>query len=223
MSSRALSVVPDPEQEVSIVAAVVEEVHDLPASPIEGELPVASSPLESGSSTAPAFWCVGAHGGAGATTLAQLWAPAGDAGQVWPAAEEFTTCVVVCRSTMTGLDAAHSVVLQGQRDDRTGCTVLGVVVIADSPGKLSKPLKQKISVLAELSTLWHIGYEHGIRDHLPHELATWIPSPEAESPKKRRKKQGVTEEVPVEVARVGHEVFLAAYQAVKATDSKEED
>lgn len=216
MIARALSIVPDRENDHGPVPP--------PAStgahtPPVGELPVATESLASREETAPAFWCVAAHGGAGATTLSHLWAPAGDAGQRWPAADEYTTCVVVCRSTMSGLDAAHSVILQAERTDELGCTLLGVVVVADAPGKVSKPLKQKLAVLEELATLWHIDYHPGLREHLPHDLATWEPTPEAVAVKKRRKIPPVTEEVPAQVADIGHAIFLAAYQAAKDTDT----
>lgn len=215
MIARALSIVPDQAVDRGSVAPPA-PVGD--RTPTVGDLPVATTSLAAGEGAAPAFWCVAAHGGAGATTLAHMWAPAGDAGQRWPAADEFTGCVVVCRSTMTGLDAAHSVILQAERDEQLGCTLLGVVVIADAPGKVSKALKQKLTVLEELTTLWHLDYHLGVRDHLPHELATWVPTQETAATKRRRKLPPVTEEVSAQVADLGRDIFLAAYQAAKTTD-----
>lgn len=215
MNARALSVVPDQFNDHGAAAPpATGGVHTPPV----GELPVATESLSAVGDTAPAFWCVAAHGGAGATTLSHLWAPAGDAGQCWPAADEYTGCVVVCRSTMTGLDAAHSVILQAERDGQLGCTLLGVVVIADAPGKVSKALKQKLTVLEELATLWHLDYHLGVRDHLPHELATWAPTQKSAATKRRRKLPPVTEEVAAQVADIGRDIFLAAYQAAKTTD-----
>ena len=104
-------------------------------------LPEASAPLweiepvaDDTASFPPAFWFVGAHGFAGGSTLAAMMAPAGDAGCMWPVHDAYPLCVIVARSTMAGLERAHHVVLQGIREIEP-VTVLGIAVVADTPGK----------------------------------------------------------------------------------------
>ncbi|MEZ2190075.1 hypothetical protein [Corynebacterium sp. CCM 9204] len=77
-------------------------------------LPVADEPLVLADTwqTAPAVWLVDAHGDAGVTSLSHVWEPMGDAGQTWPGTDEHPWCVVVRRSTKTGLEKAHQAVFR---------------------------------------------------------------------------------------------------------------
>ena len=162
----------------------------------------------------PVIWAVAAHGGAGASTLAKVLAPVGDAGQQWPVLDEFPFCVVVCRSTRSGLDAAHLVVLQAHSGHAGSCQVLGVVVIADAPGKTPKSLVRREKLIEDLTTVWRVPYIPGFRECENEELAVWIPSRERgeEKSKRRSKKIDVTEEVPVVLRDLGDIMFKQAFE-----------
>ena len=164
------------------------------------------------SSFSPAFWFVGAHGGAGCTTLAALVAPGGDAGQQWPIFDDHPLCVVVARATVLGLERAHQVLLQGLREVEN-VTILGVVVVNDTPGKLPTEIKHKLEILAPLVQIWHINYFPAIRLLLPEVLAQWRPLCEIDRTRKGRKLP-ITRQVPLPVVQVGEEIFSAAQDAV---------
>ncbi len=136
----------------------------------------------------PLVWFVGAHGGAGVTSLAHAIAAAGDAGRRWPAADRYPWCVVVSRSTLAGLEAAHDAVLQAKAGLAGGCQVLGLAVVADAPGGYSSVVEEKIRVLTKLTpNLWEIAYQPWWRDHLPSEIPSWDPhDPVPDAPVKKR-------------------------------------
>jgi hypothetical protein len=119
----------------------------------------------------PAWLFVAAHGGSGAALLARLsWQPykaaveAGTAGRsaedlafgvtagrAWPnpALEPTNSVVVVCQTTMRGLAWARDLAAQYL----SGCVpaglrLLGVVTIADQPGRLPPPLAAARGLLA---------------------------------------------------------------------------
>lgn len=163
---------------------------------------------EDRASWAPAFWLVAAHGGAGASTLSQMWAPAGDAGNLFPALDASPLVVIVCRPSKTGLEAAHHAVLQVLADEAGQCQLVGVVCVADSAGKLPKPLAQKLRVIEEVTRVWHVPYMQSLRITDTDDLAVWNPDdPPIEKPKKKRP---VTTAVPHTIAAVGREIFTAA-------------
>ena len=173
------------------------------------------------SSFPPAFWFVGAHGGAGCTTMAALIAPGGDAGQQWPIFDEHPLCVVVARATVLGLERAHQVLLQGLREVEN-VTILGVVVVNDTPGKMPAEIKHKLEVLAPLAQIWHINYLSAIRVLLPEALAQWQPLCEVDRTRKGRKLP-VTEQVPLSVVQIGEEIFRAAQDVVAERKQSERE
>ena len=181
-------------------------------------LPLAQQALHTGDARPPVAWFVGAHGGSGASTLAHVFAPMGDADKQWPTHDEHPMCVVVCRSTKSGLDAAQSAVLQAKSDNAGNCTVLGVVIVADAPGKTPKALRQRETVLEDLTTIWRVPYIAGIRVSDRSDLAVWEPSMPDEEEQRRRfpsKKQPVTDAVPKALAEVGRKIFTKAYTTFK--------
>lgn len=180
----------------------------------KGFLPVAHQQLADPAERAPIAWAVGAHGGAGASTLASVIAPIADSGGQWPAYDQHRYCVVVCRSTWTGLDAAHSAVLQSQAGDTGGCEVLGVVIIADAPGRTPKPLVQREKVLEDLTHVWRVPYLPDFRVTAPDKLAVWTPAATTDHERKRGlRKAPATDEVAAAIAELGHEIFQAAFAA----------
>ncbi len=159
-------------------------------------------------SWAPAFWLVAAHGGAGTSTLSQMWAPAGDAGNLFPALDASPLVVIVCRPSKTGLEAAHRAVLQVLADQAGQCQLLGVVCVADSAGKLPKPLAQKLRVIEDITKVWNVPYMQALRIADIEDLAVW--NPDDPPTEKSKKKQSVTTAVPPIIATVGREIFTAA-------------
>lgn len=188
----------------------------------EARLRVAKKPLYSGkedpddsSTWAPAVWLVGAHGGAGVTTLSNMLAPFGDASQQWPSHDTHPWCVVVARENYSGLAAAQQVVLQAATGQSGDCTVLGVITVADGPGKRPKKLTSSLRVIEEISPVWRIGWIPELKVTASNELATWKPGDTV--PKKRRRRS-ITETVPREVQEIATEILqLAAENHAAAT------
>lgn len=95
---------------------------------------------------APArLWMVGVHGGAGESTLAALIPGSQAAGHAWPHLQAnsyvATRVVLVARSNATGLEAARKAATHWASGALTDITLLGLVIVADAPGRLPKPLR----------------------------------------------------------------------------------
>lgn len=88
----------------------------------------------------PRLWLVGAHGGAGTSTLARLCG-AGDAGQAWPVGSSFTNVVVVARGNMSGLKAAQRAALQWTSGAVPSVNLVGVAFVADCSGREPRRLR----------------------------------------------------------------------------------
>ena len=116
----------------------------------------------------PGWFFVGAHGGAGTTLLSRItWEEqcfqtsmcqiedppsfGFDAGRAFPnpAEEPTDSVVVVCRTTMAGLARARDVAGQYLAGAvPVGLRILGLITIADQPGRLPRELAAARSVLA---------------------------------------------------------------------------
>lgn len=92
-----------------------------------------------------ALWVLGAHGGAAESTVAQLDARWASAGHVWPAGtpSEPTQVLVTARTSARGLDAAQSAAKQWAAGLIDGVQLLGLVLVADVPGRLPRPLRDR--------------------------------------------------------------------------------
>jgi hypothetical protein len=125
----------------------VEEVPDLTTPtlrPISVPAPDAGLPLRrvaAAELTIP-WWWVGVHGGAGESTLEQLYVGTRGGGHCWPVAEVGRPAVVlVARTHARGLLAVQAAV----RDlsyRRVAVHLLGVLLIADAPGRLPRALRE---------------------------------------------------------------------------------
>ncbi|MBO9553824.1 DUF6668 family protein [Cellulomonas sp.] len=95
---------------------------------------------------APAsVWWVGAHGGAGETTLSSLvpgWRGTGHAWPVVPTAGSAPRAVVVARTHVRGLRAAQAAAAHWASGRIQPLDLLGLVLVADAPGRLPKPLRE---------------------------------------------------------------------------------
>ncbi|MGW0824299.1 DUF6668 family protein [Streptomyces sp. NPDC002845] len=92
------------------------------------------------------FAWVATHGGAGATTLATVFG-GHDAGRNWPRPEhgEPTSVLLVGRTHATGLDAVmYTLELFRRGEAPPGLDLDSVVLVADAPGRLPRPLAQRV-------------------------------------------------------------------------------
>lgn len=93
------------------------------------------------------LWVVGAHGGAGESTLAGLvdtWLAAGHA---WPQRPEPVSCVLAARTSAGGLLAAQAALRQWAAGDAP-VSLHGLVLVADAPGRLPRALRDLAEVVA---------------------------------------------------------------------------
>ena len=100
-------------------------------------------------SGAPLWW-VGVHGGAGEWTLAQLVPQWRQAEHAWPlvvGTSAAAPTVLVARSSVRGLRAAQLAATQWASGIVPHVTVLGLVVIADAPGRLPRPIRHLVKVV----------------------------------------------------------------------------
>lgn len=117
--------------------------------PAEPRLPVTMTREAS-----PRLWCIGAHGGAGESTIAVLLEDLGarPAGHCWPCGPSEVPTVtapalLVCRSSAHGLQSAQAAGLQWS-SGQVNASVVGLVVIADAPGARPRPLRDLTKLVA---------------------------------------------------------------------------
>jgi hypothetical protein len=91
---------------------------------------------------ADTLWWVGAHGGSGESTMAHLLPGTRAAGHRWPIPPPPvpTPTVLVARTHGSGLRAAQRAATEWASGVVQGVVVLGLVLIADSPGRLPRVL-----------------------------------------------------------------------------------
>ena len=99
---------------------------------------------------AAVVWWLGAHGGAGESTLEELCACSRAAGHCWPLTGPGVAparVVLVARTHAHGLQAAQSAIREWAAGD-ADVLLLGLVLIADAPGRLPHGLKQLCRLVA---------------------------------------------------------------------------
>lgn len=171
-----------------------------------------------GTGRAPVFWTLGAHGGAAASTLARAWAPAGNPLRSWPAADEYPLVVVVARTHVTGLRAAHDLVLQATARQTGGCVFLGLVMVADAPGRLPQTLRRKLDVVETAARTaggqtWQLPYLEEYRVTEPEQMPIWDPTVVVPEQASRWRRSDAPAQVAPELAAVGAGIFAAAREA----------
>ena len=182
------------------------------AVPTESDrAPVWETPVTRKPGRAPAIWLLGAHGGAGVSTVESMWDPAADSRRGWPAAESAPFVVIVARMHVTGLDAAHRLCLQHQAGEVGGCELLGLVTVAAAPGKPALPLvRRRELVAAAAGASWHIDWVPDLLTTDPGELASWQPGYTPPATKRFAAPPPSTEAVPASVVSAAESVFAAA-------------
>ncbi|WP_137772223.1 MULTISPECIES: DUF6668 family protein [unclassified Microbacterium] len=97
-----------------------------------------------------ALWWVGAHGGSGESTLAALMPGTQAAGHAWPRTPSQTPArtVLVARGDARGLRAAQDAMRQWAAGLVPSVEVLGLVVMADAPGRVPRSLRDLLQVVS---------------------------------------------------------------------------
>jgi hypothetical protein len=110
--------------------------HGVPAPAEDQRLPKFAIPA------ADTLWWVGVHGGAGETTMSLLLPGTRAAGHRWPIPPPPvpTPVVLVARTHGSGLRAAQRAAIEWASGVVQGVAVLGLVLIADAPGRLPRVL-----------------------------------------------------------------------------------
>lgn len=194
----------------------------------EQRLPIADKPLHTRTEVAddpatwsPAVWLVAAHGGAGTTTLSHMLAPFGDAGRRWPAADDNPWCVVVARENYSGLEAAQQVLLQAATGQAGECSALGVVTVADGPGKRPKKLASNLRVIEEISPVWRVGWIPDLKVTNPADIASWRPGQATPAKRKRRRRVPIDQDIPDAVKTTAFDILQLAADNHAAQNEKE--
>jgi hypothetical protein len=94
-------------------------------------------------------WWLGVHGGAGEKTLEAIFRGSCAAGHRWPVASPSNPpamVVLVARTNARGLRAAQSAMQQWQASE-LGLLVVGLVLMADAPGRLPRALRHLAGVI----------------------------------------------------------------------------
>lgn len=141
-------------------------------------------PLWSPDPMTPArWWWVGCHGGAGESTLSLAVEEGRDAGgRGWPVSASGlqNNVVLVTRTHAGGLQAAQTAARQWATGRLDGVNLLGLVAIADAPGKLPKSLQEWLKLVSGgVPRVWRVPWNESWR------LGEW-PDPQ-NSPRDVRK------------------------------------
>lgn len=129
----------------------------------------------------PPWWWVGCHGGAGISTLAGLVPGGRESGKAWPVPADGNTSrvVLVARTNARGLATAQAAARQWAAGRVPGVTLLGLVAVADAPGRLPRQLSELLRLVAGgVPKVWFVPwidalrFDHPVPAKLPKGLAT---------------------------------------------------
>ena len=139
----------------------------------------------------PHWWWLGAHGGAGVSTLTALMAVTGDSRRAWPSgtSQQSPNVVIVCRTHTEGLERARDLLRQHAVGGLLPpvLRVLGLVTVADAPGKPPAEIRNLMKLVsAAAPAAWHLPWIEQWRSAHLQELPTWHPSSRAPEPTTKR-------------------------------------
>nr|WP_280310402.1 DUF6668 family protein [Nocardia abscessus] len=172
---------------------------------------------------APLVWLMGAHGGAGVTSLERLLAPAADCHRRWPApiGRESPYVLVVARATVVGLAAADALLRQHHAGLAADSVVVGLVTVAARPGRLPAAIRRDRDLYSGLvEHVWHVDWHEAWTLAAHDALPVWTPGqPTADS--KQRDDELATP--PADVRALGQAVteVIATAHHTTITDSGE--
>lgn len=105
------------------------------------------------------IWWLGAHGGAGESVLCHLLPGSRSADHAWPIVHDGSKAnvVLVARSNADGLIAAQQAATDWASGSLATINLLGLVIVADTPGKLPKLLRDLAQVVSGgVPNVWHL-------------------------------------------------------------------
>ncbi len=159
----------------------------------------------------PAFWLLGAHGGACVSTLARTWAPSGDCRRGWPSADRYRSVVIVARTHRAGLHSAHELLLQATAGLSGDCTLLGLLTVPDADGKLPATLRRQLEVVeAAAPHAWRLPYLGHYRSLTYDQMPVWSPNDPPPPPGSKLRRADPTAYPDPALADVGADIFAAA-------------
>lgn len=151
-------------------------------------------------------WFLGAHGGAGASTLAHVISRTGDAGGRWPGGhgQQSPFVVIVAEESVMGLSKAHALVRQHASGGAgQAAQLLGMVTVARVPGKRPQAVRQQREVATALvDQHWSIPFIPSMNEYYLNELAVWQWGDGPAS----KKRMSPVEAVPAPIATFGAEL-----------------
>jgi hypothetical protein len=99
---------------------------------------------------------VGAHGGAGTSTLATVYG-GHDCGREWPGPADPRSVLLVARTHASGLRSALDTLEVFRHGEAPpGLGLDAVVLVADAPGRLPRPLAQRIKVIESVIDVYRV-------------------------------------------------------------------
>ena len=119
--------------------------------------PEAAEQLRRFTTVAPArVWVVGAHGGSAETTLARLL-DGTETGHRWPDTTPAPAVLLTARTHASGLKAAQLAMRAWAAGQTPHVRLVGLVLVADAPGKLPRPLSDLADVISGgVPHLWQL-------------------------------------------------------------------
>ncbi|WP_433206619.1 hypothetical protein ACQP1G_20395 [Nocardia sp. CA-107356] len=126
----------------------------------------------------PLMWLLGAHGGAGTSSLERALAPAADCARRWPApiGAESPYVVVVARETAVGLAAADALLRQHHAGLAGDSIVVGLVTVAARPGRMPSQIRRDRDLYSGLvEHMWHVGWHEAWMLTTHTDLPVWTP------------------------------------------------
>ncbi|MFI8302623.1 DUF6668 family protein [Streptomyces sp. NPDC085927] len=102
------------------------------------------------------FSWVGAHGGAGVSTLAAVHG-GHDSGRAWPGPGDPQAVLLVARTHASGLETVVPAVEMFRRGEVPyGLDLDAVVLVADAPGRLPRPLSQRVRRIESMIDVYRV-------------------------------------------------------------------
>lgn len=124
---------------------------------IRGPVALTEEPPPSPAAVTPRrFSWVGVHGGAGASTLAAVYG-GHDCGRNWPGPADPPSVLLVARTHAAGLTAALGALEVFRRGEAPhGLDLDAVVLVADAPGRLPRPLAERVKVIESVIDVYRV-------------------------------------------------------------------
>ncbi|WP_072691483.1 hypothetical protein [Rhodococcus marinonascens] len=160
----------------------------------------------------PAVWLLGAHGGAGVSTLAHYLGFVGDSDRKWPCGNDVENespyVLLVARETTDGLRKAHALITE-HRERSLECELLGLITVAGAP-TLDKSVRQYRDVVTSAAEAhWRIEWHKFLAAAALPALPRW--HPQGGVPEQTK---GTRAAVPTDVIAAGIGIVTAIQRAL---------